>query len=99
MEQVSGAMTNLVFICRSPAAAPPHAAVIVRVFGQGGQLFSQRDERNIFLLASDLGLGPKCLVGGLGWAGMGGRAAGWRLGAQACLHAWRCQWCLCARSA
>ena len=35
---------------------------MVRVFGRGGKLFSPRDERNIFLLASDLGIGPKCLV-------------------------------------
>lgn len=54
-------MTNLVYVCRSPAATA-NSAVIVRVFGQGGALFSQRDERNIFLLASNLGLGPKCLV-------------------------------------
>lgn len=61
VEQVSGAMTNLVYRCTSPAAAA-NATVIVRVFGTGGKLFSQKDERNIFLLASDLGLGPKCLV-------------------------------------
>lgn len=62
VEHVSGAMTNLVYRCSSPDARA-HTTVIVRVFGQAGKLFSQRDERNIFLLASDLGLGPKCLVG------------------------------------
>ena len=56
-------MTNLVYRCSSPAATTTaNATVIVRVFGQGGKLFSQKDERNIFLLASELGLGPKCLV-------------------------------------
>lgn len=34
VEQISGAMTNLVFRCSSPAAAGPHTSVIVRVFGQ-----------------------------------------------------------------
>ena len=63
VEHVSGAMTNLVYRCSSPATATTsNATVIVRVFGQGGKLFSQKDERNIFLLASELGLGPKCLV-------------------------------------
>ena len=70
VEQISGAMTNLVFRCSSPAARQ-HATVIVRVFGSGGKLFSQRDERNIFLLASDLGLGPKCLVSGTEQSGVG----------------------------
>lgn len=65
MEQISGAMTNLVYRCSS-ATARQNATVIVRVFGSGGKLFSQRDERNVFLLASDLGLGPKCLVRGWG---------------------------------
>ena len=69
VEQISGAMTNLVFRCSSPAARQ-HATVIVRVFGSGGKLFSQRDERNIFLLASDLGLGPKCLVSGTDLGGV-----------------------------
>jgi hypothetical protein len=66
VDQVSGAMTNLVFRCASPAATA-NTTVIVRVFGTGGKLFSQKDERNIFLLASDLGLGPKCLVGRALW--------------------------------
>ena len=72
MEQVSGAMTNLVYRCSS-GAARAHGTVIVRVFGTSGKLFSQRDERNIFLLASDLGVGPKCLVGGGGWCGARGK--------------------------
>lgn len=37
--------------------------MIVRVFGRGGKLFSQQKERAIFIRASSLGLGPKCLVG------------------------------------
>lgn len=65
VEQVSGALTNLVYRCTSAAATANHT-VIVRVFGSGGKLFSQRDERNIFLLASELGVGPMCLVGNIG---------------------------------
>ncbi|KAL4859074.1 putative choline kinase 2 [Chlorella vulgaris] len=61
VERISGALTNLVFRCTSPAA-DANATVIVRVFGRGGKLFSSRDERDIFLLASELGLGPRCLV-------------------------------------
>jgi hypothetical protein len=71
VEQVSGALTNLVYRCTSPTAAA-NSTVIIRVFGSGGKLFSQRDERNIFLLASELGVGPKCLVGDA----MGGGGAG-----------------------
>ena len=65
-------MSNLVYRCSSPAATA-NTCVIVRVFGTGGKLFSQKDERNIFLLASELGLGPKCLVR---WRV---RARAWRL--------------------
>jgi hypothetical protein len=61
VDKISGAMTNLVYRCTSPAA-DANATVIVRVFGRGGKLFSSRDERDIFLLASELGLGPRCLV-------------------------------------
>ena len=48
------------------------AQVIVRVFGTETGMFSQQDERDIFLLASRLRLGPQCLVRGLpacGWPG------------------------------
>ncbi|KAL4459006.1 hypothetical protein ABPG75_013871 [Micractinium tetrahymenae] len=62
VSQVSGAMTNLVYHCTTPGPATDNSAVIVRVFGSGGKLFSQKDERNIFLLASQLGVGPRCLV-------------------------------------
>lgn len=139
MSQVSGAMTNLVYRCTTPGPTSENASVIVRVFGSGGKLFSQKvrprggsaqgccqarrrfggllcaeqagwspcpaqaatsvgqslslhppscilvsssllagictreqaaspplppaqDERNIFLLASQLGVGPRCLV-------------------------------------
>ena len=59
--QMSGAITNLVFRCSSPVACQ-HSTVIVRVFGSGNKLFSQQDERNVFMLASELGIGPACLV-------------------------------------
>ncbi|KAL4431584.1 hypothetical protein ABPG77_001426 [Micractinium sp. CCAP 211/92] len=62
VSQVSGAMTNLVYRCTTPGPTSENASVIVRVFGSGGKLFSQKDERNIFLLASQLGVGPRCLV-------------------------------------
>ncbi|PSC76159.1 putative choline kinase 2 [Micractinium conductrix] len=62
VEQVSGAMTNLVYRVSTPGPTTANSAVIVRVFGTGGKLFSQQDERNIFLLASQLGVGPRCLV-------------------------------------
>lgn len=42
VSQVSGAMTNLVFHCTTSGPTSENAAVIVRVFGSGGQLFSQK---------------------------------------------------------
>ncbi|GAB4823326.1 hypothetical protein N2152v2_010372 [Parachlorella kessleri] len=61
VQQISGAMSNLVFRCHG-ASALENKVVIVRVFGRGGKLFSHQHERNIFFRASELGLGPKCLV-------------------------------------
>ncbi|KDD76544.1 hypothetical protein H632_c187p0, partial [Helicosporidium sp. ATCC 50920] len=61
ISQISGAMTNVVFRA-SAAAATEFKSVILRLFGPGNQLFSQRAERGIFLAASDRDIGPKCLL-------------------------------------
>lgn len=54
-------MTNLVFRCQSFQASS-FSTVILRLFGPGNSLFSQTDEREIFLLAGSKGLGPRCLL-------------------------------------
>jgi thiamine kinase-like enzyme len=56
--RLSGAMTNLVFKLENDRTT---AAVIVRIFGEATLLFSRHQERGIFALASQLGLGPRCL--------------------------------------
>lgn len=60
VRRLSGAMTNLVLSCSS-SEAQLFSRVIVRVFGSGNRLFSQEQEQKIFLLAAELGLGPKAL--------------------------------------
>ncbi|KFM22904.1 Choline/ethanolamine kinase [Auxenochlorella protothecoides] len=60
-ERISGAMTNLVFRSTCPTAEA-YPTVIVRLFGPGNSLFSQKEERDVFLLAGQTGIGPRCLV-------------------------------------
>lgn len=60
--RVGGAMTNLVYLAHHPTAPPETSKVIIRIFGRGSLLFSRHQERGIFLAASRLGVGPKCLV-------------------------------------
>lgn len=60
-ERISGAMTNLVF-CSTCPTAQSYRTVIVRLFGPGNSLFSQKEERDVFLLAGRTGIGPRCLV-------------------------------------
>lgn len=55
-------MTNLVFCCCNQEVVPP-ASVIVRVYSSRSTvLFSRQQERGIFLAASRLGIGPRCLL-------------------------------------
>lgn len=61
VEQLSGAMTNLVYRA-THTQRDRELLAIVRIFGGCDGLFARDDERNIFRLVSDLGLGPTLLV-------------------------------------
>lgn len=58
MERISGAMTNTVF---RVVNLKKDKAVIVRIFGPTEGLFDRKTERHIFLAASSLKIGAKCL--------------------------------------
>lgn len=65
VERLSGAMTNFVFRVwkvREGKGKGKNAMIIVRVYGQGGLLFSRRQEQGVFIAACRLGLGPQCLL-------------------------------------
>lgn len=54
-------MTNLVF--RAEGLPSPYTSAIIRVSSAGkNPVFSRRQERNIFLAASRLRIGPRCLL-------------------------------------
>lgn len=61
ISRISGAMTNLVFLATTQNTQH-NQKVIIRVFGAGGLLFSRHQERGMFLTASRLGIGPRCLL-------------------------------------
>jgi thiamine kinase-like enzyme len=65
VERLSGAMTNFVFRLWKVGQGQSKSkisVIIVRVYGQGGLLFSRRQEQGVFIAACRLGLGPQCLL-------------------------------------